>query len=208
MMRWDAKSLIRRLVVMFAMGLTLAQALGQGQFVFGNKSLLAIPPIDAKFYEPDGVTPLAGDGYWAQAYVKLADDPESSYAPVGQAVHFRTGAAAGYIIPVVVTTPFPGGTRLNVEMRSWGAAWGGTYETALAAGGFHGKSAAVDLTVTVAPSTPPDMIGLTSLVLIPEPGSLALSLLGFATMLVSVTRPRRVVQAGRDAHGGAEGMGT
>ncbi len=135
-------------------------AQGGGQFTFGNKNLIASPPIDAKMCYWDCVTGLAGTAYWAQAYVKRANEPESSYRAVGQPVHFRTGANAGYIVSTVVTTPFPAGTAVTVQMRAWEAAFGDSYEEAQTNGGSFGKSNDVLLTVTVAPAVPPDMVGL------------------------------------------------
>jgi hypothetical protein len=161
--------------------LAAANLLAQGQFTFGNK-IRRHAPIDARMHEADCTTPLAGEAYLAQSYVKLAEDPESSYAPVGVSVPFRTGANAGYIVPRVVTTLFPGWTPIAVEMRVWEAAGGPTYETAQAAGRFYGKSVPVFLTVTVAPATPPDMTGLQSFCVIPEPSPLALAALGAAAL--------------------------
>ena len=161
--------------------LAAASACAQGQFTFGNKNLTTTPPIDAKAFGPDCV-PLDGSAYWTQAYVKLATDPDSSYAPVGSAVNFRTGNNAGYIVPVVVTTSFFGGTSVNVEMRVWEASGGSSYEAAVAAGKLAGKSAPVTLSVTVGPNAPADMIGLQSFGCIPEPSSLALAVLGAAVL--------------------------
>lgn len=170
-------------VVVLLAGGTLAQ----GQFTFANRNPITNPPIDARLFGPDGV-PLEGMAYLAQAYVKLAVDPDSSYAPVGSAVNFRTGIHAGYIAPVVVTTPYIGGTPVNVEMRVWEASGGPTYEAGVAAGRFYGFCPPVTLTVTEAPLVPADMVGLEAFILIPEPASIALLAFG----AVAVLRRRRV----------------
>jgi hypothetical protein len=169
--------------------LAAANAFAQGQFTFANKNLVTTPPIDAKMVGPDCLTPLEGTAYWTQPYVKLAPDPDSSYAPVGIAVNFRTGNNAGYIVPVVVTTPYVGGTSVNVQMRVWEASGGPTYESAVAAGKFYGMSFPVTLSVTVAPAVPADMIGLTTFCLIPEPTSIALAALA-AVMVLGWRRDR------------------
>lgn len=165
--------------------MTAVGALAQGQFTFGNKNSLTTPPIAAKVTAFDG-TSVEGTAFWAQAYVKLDGAPEGSYAPVGAAVNFRTGANAGYIVPVVVTTTYAGDTTVNVQMRAWAAAGGNSYEAALAAGKLAGFSDPVTLKVTVAPTTPPDMVGLQPFVLtaIPEPSTLALGVLGAAALLL------------------------
>jgi len=174
---------MKTLLVAAALGFVAVGALAQGQFTFGNKNLAATPPIDAKVFNQLGA-PLDGTAYWTQAYVKLATDPDSSYAPVGSAVNFRTGNNAGYIVPVVVTTPYGGGVAINVEMRAWEASGGTSYEAAIASGKLVGKSLPVALNVTVAPNAPSDMTGLTSFSLVPEPSTFALGLLGAAALLL------------------------
>jgi hypothetical protein len=131
-------------------------------------------------FKPDGVTPLSGADYWAQAYVGLTLD---SLAPVGSPVNFRTGSNAGYIVSEVVTTPFPGGTTVFVEMRAWEAG-ANSYEAAVAGGKLFGKSDPIQLTVAEAPNTPPDMVGLKSFSLVPEPSTMALGLLGAAALML------------------------
>jgi hypothetical protein len=170
---------MKKLIVAAAVGLVTVGALAQGQFNFGNRVTLS--GIDAKVFKPDGSTALAGAEYWAQAYVGTSAD---SLAPVDVPVNFRTGAAAGYITTKTVTTPFAGGTQVFVEMRAWEAAGGNSYEAAIAAGKLFGKSSPVQLTVAVAPNTPPDMVGLTSFALVPEPSTMALGLLGAAALLL------------------------
>lgn len=169
---------MKKLIVAAAVGLVAVGALAQGQFNFGNR--VTVAGIDAKVFKPDGVTPLAGADYWAQAYVGTSLD---SLAPVGSPVNFRTGAAAGYISSTIVTTPFPGGTTVWVEMRAWEAG-ANSYEAAVASGKLFGKSNAIQLTVAEAPNTPPDMVGLRSFSLVPEPSTMALGLLGAAALLL------------------------
>ena len=171
---------MKTLIVATAVTCMAWATLAQGQFMFGNKNLLASPPIDAKVFRPDGVTPLSGADYWAQAYVGTSLD---SLAPVGSPVNFRTGSNAGYIVSQVVTTPFAGGTTVFVEMRAWEAG-AATYEAAVAGGKLFGKSDPIQLTVAEAPNTPPDMVGLRSFSLVPEPSTMALGLLGAAALML------------------------
>jgi hypothetical protein len=170
---------MKTLIVAGAVTFLAVGVLAQGQFTFGNKNLLSTPPVDAKVFRPDG-TPLAGADYWAQAYVGTSLD---SLAPVGSPVNFRTGSNAGYIVSQVVTTPFPGGTTVFVEMRAWEAGVN-SYEAAIAGGKLYGKSDPIQLTVAEAPNPPPDMIGLKSFSLVPEPSTMALGLLGAAALLL------------------------
>ncbi|MBE7499155.1 MAG: PQQ-binding-like beta-propeller repeat protein [Verrucomicrobiales bacterium] len=129
-----------------------------GQFTFGNRILAA--GIDAKVFLSCSTTPLDGSAYRAQAYVKQAGDPDDLYVAVGEPVPFRTGASAGYITSTAVTTPFPAGTVIEVEMRAWEAARGGTWEAAVTNHGIYGISYPVTLSVTAPPDPPADMVGL------------------------------------------------
>jgi hypothetical protein len=170
---------MKKLIVAAAVGLVAVGALAQGQFNFGNR--VTVAGIDAKVFKPDGVTPLDGANYWAQAYVGTSLD---SLAPVGSPVNFRTGAAAGYISSTIVTVPGkPGGTTVWVEMRAWEAGVN-SYEAAVAGGKLFGKSDPIQLTLAEAPNTPPDMVGLKSFSLVPEPSTMALGLLGAAALLL------------------------
>jgi hypothetical protein len=175
---------MKKLIVVAALGLVAVGALAQGAFTFGNKNLIATPPIDARVFGPDGVTGLAGAAYWAQAYIKLPAQADTSYVPVGAAVNFRTGANAGYIAPVIVGTTYADQTDINVQMRAWDAAGGTSYEAALAAGKLVGSSAAITVKLTVTPATPADMSGIASFSLVPEPSTLALGVLGAAALLL------------------------
>lgn len=174
---------MKKLIVVAALGLVAVGALAQGQFLFGNKNLLTTPPIDAKVFDNAG-TALAGTAYWAQAYVKLASEPDTAYAAVGNAVNFRTGNNAGYIVPVATSTTYADGTEISVQMRAWEASAGTKYEDAVSKGALFGKSGSVNLKVTVAPNPPADMIGLASFSLVPEPSTLALGVLGAAALLL------------------------
>jgi hypothetical protein len=174
---------MKKLIVAAALGAFAVGALAQGQFQFGNKNLLLTPPLDSKVFDNLGVA-LSGTAYFAQAYVKMAGAEDSSYAPVGTAVNFRTGNNAGYIITSTVGTGFVGGTAVTVQMRAWEASGGTSYEAAVAAGKLYGVSNPVNLTVQVAPATPEDMVGLQSFSLIPEPSTFALGLLGAAAFFL------------------------
>lgn len=176
---------MKKLIVAAALGVFAVGALAQGQFNFGNKNTISTPPIDARVIGVDG-NPVAGTAYWAQAYVKLTGADDSSYAPVGTAVNFRTGNNTGYIVTSTVTTSFAGGTEVDVQMRAWAAAGGTSYEAARDGGFEYGFSNPVKLAVAVAPNLPQDMTGLASfqLQIIPEPSTLALGLLGAAAFFL------------------------
>jgi hypothetical protein len=176
---------MKRLIVTAALGLVAVGALAQGQFTFGNRNPLSPPAIDAPVKNASGEL-CSGETYLAQAYVKLQAD--TVWTPVGAAVPFRTGTRAGYINSVVVTTPYAGGTAVQVQMRAWEAIKGQAtypdYDAAFKGGAQYGESNIVPLNVAVAPNTPPDMNGLTGFTLVPEPSTLALGVLGVAALLL------------------------
>jgi len=170
---------MKKLIVAAAIGLTAVGALAQGQFTFGNRVTAA--GIDAVVTDAKGAK-LDGAAFLAQAYVGMN---EGSLAPVGTALPFRTGGAAGYITSTGIAVPgMPAGTQVVVQMRAWEVAKGATYEAALASGEGFGASKSVTLTLTAPPAAPADMVGLTAFSLVPEPSTLALGVLGVAALLL------------------------
>jgi hypothetical protein len=171
---------MKTLIVAVAVGFTAIGAMAQGYFNFGNR----VPGVvDAKVTTDAGVA-LDGAAWKAQAYVGLTAD---SLQPVGTAVDFRTGAAAGYITSTSVTVPtIAGGTAVVVVMKAWEFAKGATFEASQAAGGFVGSSGPVNLSLAATPAPPTDMVGLAAFQVsaIPEPSTLALGVLGAAALLL------------------------
>jgi hypothetical protein len=171
---------MKRLIVAAAVGLVAVGAFAQGQISVGNR---ITGKVDAPVTTAAGVK-LDGAAYLAQAYVgKTAD----SLAPVGTALAFRTGAAAGYITTTATTVPgAPDGTALFFQLRAWEAAGGTSYESAFAAGKLAGMSNIVPITSAEAPNLPNAPVGLTGFALaaIPEPSTLALGMLGAAALLL------------------------
>jgi len=171
---------MKRLIVAAAVGLVAVGAFAQGQISVGNR---ITGKVDAPVTTAAGVK-LDGAAYLAQAYVgKTAD----SLAPVGTALAFRTGAAAGYITTTATTVAgAPDGTALFFQLRAWEAAGGTSYESAFAAGKLAGMSNIVPITSAEAPNLPNAPVGLTGFALaaIPEPSTLALGMLGAAALLL------------------------
>ncbi len=132
-----------------------------GTVHFNNRVSLA--GVDAPVFEADGTTPLAGPAYLAQLFAGLAPD---ALDPVGAAVPFSTGAAAGYIVGGVVVIPgVAPGALAHVQMRVWESAKGPDYASALRAGSKTGVSGVLSLTTGGAgapPSFPAELVGLES----------------------------------------------
>jgi hypothetical protein len=130
-------------------------------------------------------TPVAGADFWVQMY---AGASPTSLAPVGAAINFQTGAAAGLFRDTaarVVPTVTPGADAI-VQIAAWEASGGSTLEAAMAAGKKWGKSD--PFTVKTGgdgqpPALPGNMTNFKGFSLIPEPSTIALGLLGAASLL-------------------------
>jgi hypothetical protein len=169
---------MKRLLILTSLVLSGMVAFGQGFLSFGNRNTAA--GIDAKVYGVDGVTALDGAAFKAQLYWGASAD---SLTGVGPVLDFRTGAAAGYIVSTVVTIAgAPEGAAGFVAMRAWASAAGTNWEAAQASGAGYGSSDALAITLGVSPNTPPNMTGLTSFALVPEPSTIALGLLGLGVL--------------------------
>jgi hypothetical protein len=162
---------MKKIVLLFASTLIATSAFAQGTINFTNMK----PSKQI-------ITDAAGgkvEGGWAQLYAgKTAD----SLAAVGSPVAFYTGTKAGYFKGGVVDAGFNGAGFFQV------AAWKGadTY----AAASESGMSNVIGLTPGDSTASPPglpaDLAGLEafSLTVIPEPGTIALAVLGLAAFFV------------------------
>ena len=169
--------------VTFLSGMLFAvtvQLLGQGTVYFSNR----VTDIeDAPIFWIDGVTKLSGSRFMAQLY---AGPTAGSLVSNGDPLPFRTGVGVGYINTVGVdpTRTIPGvaaGAYAFVQVVAWDTTTGTTYETAY----IRGASGVFSLATGgggIPPGPPALLIGLQSFVLIPEPSSFVLGLLG-ATVL-------------------------
>ncbi len=145
----------------FCTGLVSLTAIGQGTVFFSTR---VTPLVDARIYDVDGTTPLAGTAFKAQIY---AGPTEATLSPAGDPLNFRSDAGAGY---VDTRTDPSGGVRiLNgvrpfqtafVQVRAWDAAKGATYEAAQAAGGRHGGSGTITVIAGGELVVPANLVGL------------------------------------------------
>lgn len=137
--------------------------------------------VDARVYQADGVTPLAGADYLAQLYVGQ-DASGAQLIPVGAPTPFRTGAAAGYVVPVDVVVPgvAPGSTVI-VEVRAWDAAGGvASYEAAVDQGRTVGRSNRIKVVLGTTGGLPGAVPGLDS----PVPAAVGGDLVGLTGFVI------------------------
>jgi hypothetical protein len=104
---------------------------------------------------------LAGTDYLAQLYAGASGQ---SLTPVGAAIPFRTGVAAGYFVdPYSRVIPgVPVGGTAFVQIRAWKASAGTTFEQAESAGGLHGASGTFSVTLGGGLTRPAQLAGLES----------------------------------------------
>ena len=162
---------MKKLVLLIACTVIATSAFAQGTINFTNQK-----PTKQAVTDADGNNL---EGGFAQLYAGKSAD---SLAAVGSPVAFYTGKKAGFFKGGVVDVGFNGAGFFQVK------AWSGAdnYESAL----ISGMSNVIGLTPGDSTASPPglpaDLAGLEafSLVVIPEPGTIALAVLGLAAFFV------------------------
>jgi hypothetical protein len=158
----------------------------------------------AKIYNTDKVTPLSGNGYYAQIYAAegTVTDPNSSLLTAkGTPVNFfSTSSMAGYVLTTGKTTTWDGSTidssvavttssatttTVTIQVRAWSA---DTTSTTYATASKSGASTLFQVAATGLDSagrgqTPASLVGFTSFSLTPEPTTIALGALGLSVLL-------------------------
>ena len=162
---------MKKIIALFACTLIATSSFAQGTINFNNTK-----PNKQIITDPDG-NPATGG--FAQLYAGTTED---RLAAVGVPVALGSGKRAGYVAGGSVDVGF--NTAGFFQVRAWQGA--DTYDAAL----VSGKSNVIGLTpgdaTSKPPQTPTDLQGLQafSLVVIPEPGTIALAVLGLAAFFV------------------------
>lgn len=141
--------------------------------------------------------PLSGTGFTAALWFAAGTgQPESALQPATGVNTFRTGTSAGFLTTgPVATLPGVTGGRVTLQLRVWDN-MGGTvtsWDQALArqdvAKGFSDLFSPT-LAVGVPPGTPPVLQNMPSfnLTIVPEPSTIALSILGGLGTLLLIRR--------------------
>ncbi len=162
---------MKKLVILLACTVIATSAFAQGTINFTN-----MKPTKQISTDPAGASL---EGEIAQMYAGTSD---GNLAAVGSPVAFYTGKKAGYFSGGVVDVGFNGAGFFQVK------AWSGadTFDAAL----ISGMSNVIGLTPGDSTASPPglpaDLAGLEafSLTVIPEPGTIALAVLGLAAFFV------------------------
>lgn len=177
---------MKKLLLIAAVLVASLSAYAQGTINFNNR-IGTGDPSDSPVFDVGGVTRLAGAGFFAQLYAGPAGSAAGALAAVGAPVTFRTGGGAGYVNSPGDVTTAVGGATAAIQMRAWDSAFP-TYAAALAGGGKTGASIVFDSLPLGGggspPATAPNLTGLRSFSLVPEPSTIALGALGMAALLL------------------------
>jgi len=162
---------MKKLILLLACTVIATSAFAQGTINFTN-----MKPTKQIISDADG---NKFEGGFAQLYAGTSAD---NLAAVGSPVAFYTGKKAGYFSGGSVDVGFNGAGFFQVK------AWSGadTFEAALISGVSNVFSGTPGDQTTSPPSTPAGLAGLEafSLTVIPEPGTIALAVLGLAAFFV------------------------
>jgi len=143
---------------------------------------------------PSGARVLTSDNIYAMLYVGPANTANASALStngVGGGAFLVGGVGAGYFSGGSRTIEgFAGGTTVTVQVRAWRLSAGATYEATGGNGVLNlpgeGHSNLIQVTLASGLSTPPNLTGLTGFsvapVVVPEPSSIALGLLGLGAL--------------------------
>jgi len=157
-------------------------AYAQGTVNFSNLGV----GLNAPIFDTDGTTRLAGNNYTAELLVGAT---ASSLQPVNVTANFLSGGAAGYFQGgVKALQGFAGGSRPFFQVRVWDNRTGSSFDTALNrnASGVLQFSGPLGDPGASPPTTPATLAGLQSfsLVVVPEPSTIALAILGAGALLL------------------------
>jgi hypothetical protein len=173
---------MKKLLVTLTAVLVSVSTFGQGTIFFNNRTSAG----DVRIYAPGGVNGAgtAAPSVTAQLFLQTAPGVYSALTP---ATTFRTGAAASFFVnPLDVVVPgVAAGTPATVIIRAWDTA-AGSYDAAALRGEsqpltISGLGGVNPQTGAIVPT--PDLAGLQSFTLVPEPSTIALGVLGAAALL-------------------------
>jgi hypothetical protein len=174
---------MKKLILTVAALMVAAAAYGQGQFLFNTRDIAAGNNVT---FTLNGA-PATGSDLFVEV---LAGADANSLQPVAPALPLnRTGAGAGYTSPFsqIYTTTLAGGNAV-IGYRAY---QGTSYDAALNKSAVITTQLGSQTPLTVAlttPPTPPNQValgtGAVAITVIPEPGTLALGLLGLGSLLL------------------------
>ena len=179
---------MKKLLVTLTAVLVSVSSFGQGSVFFNNRTSTGDAPVS----RPDGTG--AGAGVTAQLFLVSGTAGSETFTPLTPATTFRdTSAAARFFVNAVdvIVPTIPAGSPATFRVRAYETA-AGTWDAANAPGSAFLRGESGDVTVAqLGGITPtggivptPDLAGLTAFTLVvPEPSTIALGILGAAALL-------------------------
>jgi len=183
---------MKKAIIAIAVWAASVSAFAQGVVNFNNIASFGTA-TEAVVFDVNGTTKLAGPAFLAQLYWSATSFTGLGGSAVASApATFFTVAdgADGFWNPAQATVGVASGTPVFLQVRSWNAAAGATYEAAaLNAAGKVGASGVFSVTAGGGTLPPPDITGpgkLSSFKLnaVPEPSTIALGILGAGALLL------------------------
>jgi len=193
--------MLKKLTLILAAVTACASLFGQGAVNFNTQVIGTAARVYDLGVVGAGTTngALIGLNFGAQLYGVAGDTADDgTLRPIGTRVNFRGGIQAGYVmvtgnnkwgeainpaVKVPGTVDQDGSRNATLQLRAWDSSFE-TYELALPTG-KTGKSNLIKVNTAFPPNTPPNLAGLTgfSLTIVPEPSTIALSVLGVGALL-------------------------
>lgn len=174
---------MKKLILTAAALMVAAAAYGQGQFLFNTRDIAAGNNVT---FTLNG-TPASGSDIFVEV---LAGSAAGNLSPLTPALPLnRTGSGAGYTSPFsqIYTTTLAGGNAF-VGYRAY---QGASYATGTAVSDLIttklGTGDALSIALTTPPTPPNELAlgtGTVAIRTVPEPGTLALGLLGLGSLLL------------------------
>jgi hypothetical protein len=151
--------------------------LAQGKIHFANLG----GGVNAPVFLPDCSSPISGSAFHAGLYAGPQNSLEPALLLVSDSV--TTFASAGYFslgfVDVAGVLP---GQVAALQVRVWETS-AGSYESAAAGAGLHGKSNLFEVELGRPDGPPVALVGLQSFCLIPEPSTLAMTFSAMALLV-------------------------
>jgi uncharacterized protein (TIGR03382 family) len=177
---------MKKLILTVAALMVAAAAYGQGQFLFNTRDIAAGNNVTFTL----GGAPATGSDIFVEVLAAADAAGLANATPLAPALPLnRTGAGAGYTSPFsqIYTTTLAGGTA-NIGYRAY---QGTSYAAAANKSDLITTQLGGNTPLTVAlttPPTPPNEValgtGTVTIGVIPEPGTMALGLLGLGSLLL------------------------
>ena len=177
---------MKKLLLMAGLLATTSAAFAQGTLVFANLA----GGVNAPITNSAGgriIGGAAGPNFVADLFFSTtltSSSDQLTAAGFNQAFSTTTAGGGGYFLGGTKTLTGTTGA-IEAQVRVWDLSKGATYAAALANNGEVGHSGLFTFSLTIPPSAPAPMVGLTGFhTVIPEPSTFALAGLGAAALVI------------------------